>query len=195
MNQPAADGEIPFSIREKEGSKDKIVMGEKAVSYIKDGMVLMLDGSTSSYYLVPYLERFKDLIVITSGAKTALALAERNIRSFCTGGQMVTHSFSYVGEQAERFVRSLNADLLFFSCRGLADDGKMTEKSIEEANLRKTMFESAGKKILLCDSSKFNQKYFYNMGTLAEIDDLISEIDTPQGFEKMLKKNRGGDRK
>lgn len=173
----AADSEIPFLIRENEKSRAKVEMGRQAAGLIQDGMVLMLDGSTSAYNIVPYLKDFKDLIVVTSGAKTAVALAELNIRTFCTGGQMITHSFSYVGKQAEQFIRSINADLLFFSCRGLTQDGRMTDVSMEEANLRQVMFEHSKRKVLLCDSGKLGKVYFYNMGNAHDVDGIISNAD------------------
>ena len=179
LNQGAADREIPFFFRQQEKSSVKSRMGAKAASLVKDGMVVMLDGSTSAFHLVPYLAQRKDLIVVTSGAKTAVALAEANIRTFCTGGQMLIHSFSYVGEQAESFVKNINADILFFSCHGLTEDGYMTDPSIEEANLRKVMFRYCKKKILLCDSSKFGKTYFYNIGHIRDIDGVISEKELP----------------
>ena len=179
LNQGAADREIPFLLREHEKSSVKSEMGARAAELVEDGMVIMLDGSTSAYHLVPYLARKKDLIVVTSGAKTAVALAEANIPTFCTGGKMLIHSFSYVGEQAERFVRHINADLLFFSCHGLSDSGQMTERAVEEADLRRSMFSVCQKKILLCDSSKFGKTCFYNMGDVTEIDGIISEKPLP----------------
>ena len=188
LNIGSADKEIPFLFRENEQSNVKTVIGKKAAEFVKDGMVIMLDGSTSAYHIVPYLKRFKDLIVITSGAKTALSLAEANIKTFCTGGQMLIHSFSYVGEHAERFVSNINADLLFFSCRGLSEDGYLTDIAIEEANLRRAMFKNSKKKILLCDSSKFGKRFFYNMGELSEIDEVISDEPLPKSLLKDNKK-------
>ncbi len=186
LNQGAADREIPFLLRENEKSTVKAEMGAKAARLVSDGMVIMLDGSTSAYHLVPYLARRKDLIVITSGAKTAVALAEANIRTFCTGGQMLIHSFSYVGEQAESFVRNINADLLFFSCHGLTEQGQMTDRAIEEANIRKVMFTSCKKKFLLCDSSKFGKTCFYNMGSVQTIDGIISEKELPPSIAALM---------
>ena len=113
---------------------------------------------------------------------------EANIRTFCTGGQMLIHSFSYVGEQAESFIRNINADILFFSCRGLSDNGSMTDLSIEEANLRKVMFQYSKQKVLLCDSSKFGHTYFYNVGHVNQIDHIISERELPQTIAAMLPK-------
>ncbi len=186
LNKISADGEIPFLLRQNEKSNVKSVMGAKASGLVKDGMVIMLDGSTSAYHLVQYLTKYKDLIVVTSGAKTAVSLAEANIRTFCTGGQMIVNSFSYVGEQAEEFVRNINADILFFSCHGLTEDGRMTDRAIEEANLRKAMFKSCKKKILLCDSSKFGVTCFYNMGSVRDIDGIVTEGELPQSIREIM---------
>ena len=177
LNTAAAYREIPFFLHENEKSSTKAEIGRRAASMVKDGMVVMLDGSTSAYHMVPYLARLNNLTVITSGAKTAVALAEANIRTFCTGGQMIIHSYSYVGEQAEAFVRNINADILFFSCHGLDGQGRMTDNAIEEANLRKVMFSQSAKKVLLCDSSKIGKTYFYNMGNVADIDEIISDVE------------------
>ena len=179
LNRGAADREIPFFFRNQEKSAVKSRMGAQAAELVHDGMVVFLDGSTSAFHLVPYLAKKKDLIVVTSGAKTAVALAEANIRTFCTGGQMLIHSFSYVGEQAENCIRSFNADICFFSCHGLTEEGYMTDLSVEEANLRKIMFRFSKKKILLCDSSKFGKTCFYNIGHIRDIDGVISEKELP----------------
>ena len=188
VKEGSADREIPFLLRENERSSVKSEMGRRAVEYVEEGMVLMLDGSTSAYHLVPYLSRFKDILVVTSGAKTAVSLAEANIRTFCTGGQMIIHSFSYIGEQAEQFVRHINADLLFFSCNGLSDDGQMTERKLEEASIRRVMFERCRKKILLLDSSKFGKTAFYNMGSVSEIDAIVSDAPLPPHIAELVGK-------
>ena len=190
LHQGAADREIPFFFRQQEKSSVKSQMGAKAASLVKDGMVVMLDASTSAFHLVPYLAQRKDLIVVTSGAKTAVALAEANIRTFCTGGQMLIHSFSYVGEQAESFVRNINADILFFSCRGVTEQGYMTDPAVEEANLRKVMFQYSKQKVLLCDSSKFDQTYFYNIGHVSQMDHIISEVPLPEHIRHLLPEKR-----
>ena len=176
LNAAHALNEIPFSLRASEKSEIKSAIARRAAEAVEDGMVIMLDGSTSAYHMVPYLARRQNLIVITSGAKTALMLAEANIRTFCTGGQMIIHSYSYVGEQAEEFVRNFNADLLFFSCHGLDYDGTMSDNAIEEANLRRVMQKHAKKRILLCDSSKLGKRCVYNMGNARELDGIVSDV-------------------
>ncbi len=188
LNAATSFYEIPFSLRASEKSDIKYGIAKQAADFIEDGMVVMLDGSTSAYHMVPYLARYKNLTVITSGAKTALMLAEANIRTFCTGGQMIIHSYSYVGEQAEDFIRNFNADILFFSCHGLDSDGRMTDNAIEEANLRKVMLRHAKRKILLCDSGKIGKRCLYNMGEVGNIDSVISDIRLPTRITEMIGK-------
>lgn len=182
LNKRAADGEIPFAMRENEKSSGKALMGKKAAGLVHDGAVIMLDGSTSAYHLVSYIADYKDIIVVTSGAKTAVALAEKDITTFCTGGKMIVHSYSYVGQEAEEFVKKINADVLFFSCHGLSLDGVMSDPSVREANLRRVMMEQCKKKYLLCDGSKFGKTFFYNMGNVSELDGIISDAEIPESI-------------
>ena len=158
-----------------------------ASKYVRDGMVIMLDGSTSAYHLVPYLSKFKDIIVITSGAKTAVALAELQIPVFCTGGRMRTNSFSYIGKEAEDAVRKYNADIVFFSCHGLSEDGTMSDPSVDECHLRQVMMQKSREKYLLCDSSKLNKTYFYDMGSIGQLDGVISDEALPEKILEALK--------
>ena len=175
LHRGAADREIPFFFRNQEKSAVKSRMGARAAELVHDGMVVFLDGSTSAYHLVPYLARYKDLLVITSGAKTAVALAEANIRTFCTGGQMITNSFSYVGEDANATISRYNADIAFFSCRGLSDDKIPSDNSAEENEVRRTMMRNSKKRSLLCDSKKLGRVFLNNLGRPDEIDEIITE--------------------
>jgi DeoR/GlpR family transcriptional regulator of sugar metabolism len=187
LHKAAADGEIPFLLRENEKSSVKTEMGARAAALVEDGMVIMLDGSTSAYHLIPYLSKFKDIIVVTSGAKTAVALAELQIPVFCTGGRMRTNSFSYIGKEAEDAVQKYNADIVFFSCHGLSEDGRMSDPSVDECHLRQVMLEKSRQKYLLCDSSKLYKTYFYDMGNISQLDGVISDQPLPPELLRRIK--------
>lgn len=166
---------LPFVFRENEKSAAKTAMGRRAAELVSDGSVVLLDGSTSAFHLVPFLATKKELTIVTSGAKTALALAEAGLCTYCTGGKMLNNSYSYVGAQAEQFLGGINADVCFFSCRGLSDDGAVSDPSVEEVNLRRVMLSRSARSFLLCDKSKFGKRYFYNLCTLSELSGVISE--------------------
>ncbi len=173
----APDREIPYEVRAGEQGDAKAIMARRAAAYLHKGDVIFLDGSSSAAHMVDAIAEVDDVLVVTSGAKTAIALAERGVRVISTGGQMITRSFSYVGSHAEACVRGIRADVVFFSCRGLSDAGEMTDISIEEINLRRVMLERSRVRILLCDSSKFGKQYLYSLGYKSDLDAVISELD------------------
>lgn len=173
----APDREIPYEVRTGEQEDAKAIIARRAAQFLHKGDVVFLDGSSSAARMVDPICAVGDILVVTSGAKTAIALAERGVRVISTGGQMITRSFTYVGSHAEACIRAMRADVVFFSCRGLSDEGEMTDISIEEINLRRVMLERARTKVLLCDSSKFGKQYVYSLGYRDALDAVISELD------------------
>lgn len=182
-----ADQKIPFYLRQQEQNDAKSRIAARAIDFIRDGDIIMLDGSTSAYTIIPLLTKFHNLIVITNSAKSAFLLGNMGIENICTGGRMITHSLCYVGEDAERTVRNYNADVLFFSCRGLSMDGRLTDTSVEENDLRRQMLQQSARRVLLCDSSKLGNVYLNNLCSLQEVDDLICEKPVPQQLQTMLR--------
>ena len=183
----SADTKIPFLLREKEQDGAKAAIAEIAADCISDGDTIMLDGTTSAYHIISHLTNFKNLIVITSGAKASFALGQLGINNISTGGRMLNMGFSYVGDDACRCIERYNADILFFSCRGLSEDGWLSDNSIEENIVRRAMMHRAKKKILLCDSSKIGKTCLNNLCHISEIDEIICETELPNNIKYLLK--------
>lgn len=171
-----SEKEIPLLFREDQNNLSKKIIASRAAAHIKNGSVLFLDASSTVSYLIPELEKFSDVVVVTNSPKTSMRLAERGIRNYCTGGLMLVHSVAYVGSEAERFVSGINADLFFFSSRGYTEGGVITDSSAEEAALRRAMLKNAKKSIYLADSTKKNQKYMYNICAVPDVDAVIDEL-------------------
>ena len=170
---------IPFVIRELEQSDAKIAIAKKAIEYINDCDVIFLDASSSAYALVPYLTTKHQLTVITSGIKTLLALGEYGIKAISTGGDLVSSEQALVGEECYKTIAAFNADAAFFSCRGLSDDGLMTDISPEEVYVRRRMIAQSKNAYLMCASEKIGKKYTHNLGSIREITAVLSEKELP----------------
>ncbi len=170
-----AETEIPLILREEQNNKSKKIIAEKAASYIQNGDVIFMDASSTASYLIPYLKNFRDIIVITNSPKSSLRLGSENIKNYCTGGLLLAHSVAYVGNETLNFISHINADLFFFSSRGYSDDGYITDSSIEESEVKKAMMKNAAKSFYLCDSSKKQKKYMYNICRTKDIYMIIDE--------------------
>lgn len=176
---------IPFIIRELENSDAKNIIAKKAADLVCDGDVIMLDASSSAYNMIPFLAQKSNITVITSGTKTILRLGEYGINAYSTGGHLMPSCQSLVGDDAYNTIEKYNADVVFFSCRGISPDGKLTDFSIEENLVRIKMIKHSKKSVLLCASEKFNKAYMHNLCDIDNIDYVISEIE----FSKEIFKN------
>ena len=174
LNTRSPDKRIPLFVRSMENNSEKNEIAKKAIRFIEDGYTIMLDASTTAYYILSHLHEFKNLLIITNGAKTALEAASMGIRTICTGGELTSDSFSYVGSDAEATLRKYNADIAFFSCRGLLENGIATDSSIFENSLRRIMIENSTKSYLLCDKNKIGKKYLNTLCNTKNIDGIIT---------------------
>ena len=167
---------VPFFARTMASDVVNDGIALKALGHIHNGQTLMLDASTTVSALIPHLKRFKDLTIITNASAPMTGLQELDAKVYVIGGLMPRHSLGYVGYLAEDMVRNFNADILFFTCGGIALDGRISSPFEEEAGVQRAMLRHARKKILLCDREKFGRECLYNLTTLEEIDTLISDV-------------------
>lgn len=172
-----SDRRIPLSVRDYECIEEKRAIAVKAAKEIKDGDTVMLDASTTAGCLVPHIAKLKNVLVITNGARTALELNSFGIKTLCSGGELTPESSSYIGPDAEKMLSGYNADIAFFSCRGLTEDGAATDTSIMENSMRRIMMKNSKRKFLLCDSSKIGKKYLSSLCSKDEIDGIISDAE------------------
>lgn len=171
----SASREVPLYVREQQNGDAKRIIAAQAAKYLHDGQVIFLDASSTAMYLIRHLEDYHSMTIITNGLKTAQELRESSHKVYCTGGLMLHNSSAYVGDYATDFVRHFNADLFFFSSRGVSEDGRITDASGEETQVRRVMFEQSRKRIFLCDHSKLGQVYCYNLCSVNQVDDFIKD--------------------
>ena len=178
------DARVPMFLRNLAHTDEKNAIARKCATHIKDGYTLMLDASTSAYCLVPYLASFKNLFVITNCAHTAIALASMGIKTLSVGGEITTDSYCCYGPDAERTVSGYNADVAIFSCRGINEQGALTDSTIFENSIRRIMMNNSRRKIALCDSSKFGKTYLHTLCHKGDVDEIICEGVLPDFLKK-----------
>ena len=173
---------IPFAIREYEQADEKIVIAKKAAELVHDGDVVMIDSSSSAFSVIPFLAEKNNLTVVTNSVKALEELAEYKINSYSTGGSLLSACMSLVGHNALTMLESINANILFFSCRGISDDGWISDISVEENIIRKKMIEKSERQYLLSAGEKFGKTYFHNLCHINDITGVISETDSLPDF-------------
>ena len=163
-----------FRIHQNSFAKKKIALS--AIKLIKNGDMIFLDGSTSSFFIAEYLSEFKNIRVITNGIDTLSLLAKNGITAYSTGGQVSEQNRSVViGRYAEQMIGNFHADVAFFSTNCLTDDGEIYDCFEEENFLRSAMIKNATKSVFLCDGTKFGKHPLFRLCNLNDVDYIISD--------------------
>ncbi len=170
-----AQRELPLFLREQQNVAAKRDIAARAAQYLRDGQVIFMDASSTAMFLIKYFEGYQNLTIVTNGMKTAQVLSGLSHKTYCTGGLMLHNSSAYVGDYAADFVRHFNADIFFFSSRGVSEDGRITDASSEENHIRRVMLEQSRQHIFLCDSSKRGKTYCYNLCRLDQLDTCVTD--------------------
>lgn len=167
--------EIPYSEREVTRMKEKQMMAIKAASMVQPRDRILLDASSSAWYLAAALPDMP-LTVLTNSIKVSLELATKDkIEVVCTGGILTRRSLSYVGPLAEQALEQYYVNKAFLSCKGVHLERGLTESNELHARLKQKMIGMADEVILLADSSKFGQQDFAQVTSLHEVQMLVTD--------------------
>ena len=178
---------IPFLIRELEQSNEKLIIAKKAASLVTDGNVIFMDASTTAYNMLPFLAEKRDITIITNGLKILNAICdnkEYKIKVVATGGDLHPSCLAFVGEDARSTIKKYNADVCFFACRGLSEDGRLTDISPDEDNVRLKMIEHSKSSYLLCTAEKIGKLYHHNICHISEINGAIFAEEPCEALKK-----------
>ena len=180
----------PQELREKEFVTEKDIIAKKCLELINDGDTVMVDASSTGLQLIKLLSTKNSIIVVTNSSKASFFSSKTGVKTFVTGGETSKTSFGYVGSFAEEFIRRFNADICFFSVSSLTLDGRLTDSSISENQISKTMINCSKKSVLLLNSQKIGEPQLNTLCTLNDIDFVSSEKDIsdifPQHKEKFI---------
>ncbi len=166
---------LPQVIREREHSEAKAIIGRKCLSLIAESDTIMVDASSTALSLLRLLPEKKSVVVITNNAKAPLLLAETNVKTLVSGGELAKNTYAYVGSYAEDFMRDFHADIAFFSVRTLTRDGKLTDNAIAENAVRRIMLKNSRRRVLMLDSEKIGPPCISTLCDLGEIDCVVCE--------------------
>lgn len=167
-------------------AKRKIALS--AIKLIKNGDVIFLDSSTSSYMIAEYLKEFSNLKVITNGIDTLSLLAKNNIQGYSTGGVISADNKStLVGQIAHETISRFHANIAFFSAQAMNKNGEIYDCFEQENYLRKVMMSNADVKVFLCDDNKIDHSSSFRLCSIKEIDYVISNYDLTNFLDEEFK--------
>lgn len=148
-----------FMLRYKNNVAAKLAIAREAAILVEDGDSILLDASSTDYYLARALSERKRLRVVTNGFEVARELAQNPSNSvILIGGVVNNNSSSVTGLLSERIIEELHIEKAFLSCSGFSLERGMTEILLAEAQIKRKVIESSQQLFALVDSSKFGKE-------------------------------------
>lgn len=179
--------EASTEYRTRQYRPEKQAIAAAAFDLIAPGQAVVLDDSTTGLYLAELLPQRQPLTVITNFQHALNALTGHpGIAVIGLGGQYYQWCDAYMGSLTLDALRSLRADVLFMSTPAVTD-GVCFHQHHDAALVKKAMFESAAKRVLMVDHSKFTARALHAHIPLRDFDVVITDDGTPQGTVDALR--------
>jgi DeoR/GlpR family transcriptional regulator of sugar metabolism len=173
--------EPQFDVKQKIQSQEKLAIARYAAeNFVMDGDIIILEGGTTVASMVRFLNA-KDLTILTNGFKTTMQALPLlcDLSLMICGGILRDPSYTLVGPQAEAFFGEFQAHKFFVCGSGLSIENGLTDPNILEIQVKRAMWNSAEKTILLMDSSKFGISSLASIIPLQSIDILVTDRGAP----------------
>ncbi|GGJ91069.1 putative HTH-type transcriptional regulator YulB [Lentibacillus kapialis] len=179
--------EVPYFEREIMNVNEKREIAVEAVKQVAEGDKLILDASTTAWYMAKSLPNIS-LTILTNSIKVAMELSSKHqITVISTGGILLSESLSFVGPLAEDSLDNYHVKKAFISCKGLHLDHGISESNEQQARMKKKMIQSADNVYLMIDHSKFGIQTFSHISNLGMINHIIADGKVDGRFIKQLK--------
>jgi DeoR/GlpR family transcriptional regulator of sugar metabolism len=177
-----------FGIRHQEHTVEKNLIGRVAAQLVSDGDSILLDASSTAYYLALNLKERSRLRAVTNGIEIARLLAQNTSNTvILIGGVVSADGSSVTGLLSEQIIAELRIQKAFVSCSGFSVESGMTEVHLEEAQLKRKAIESARQVFALVDSRKIGHEDLTPFARAEQITHLFTDSAITDEWKSRLK--------
>lgn len=155
----------------------KISIAKKAISLIKDGMVVLTGGGTTIIEVAKFLPENLHATFFTISPFVAIELAKYSkIEVILIGGLFSKNSQVTYGGHVINQLSEISADLCLLGTSALHPTDGLTDTDWEINQLKKTMLNFSKRTAVPCISEKLDISLRFKVAPLENIDYLITEL-------------------
>jgi DeoR/GlpR family transcriptional regulator of sugar metabolism len=167
-----------FTTRARMNEGAKKAIARMAAELVSDGDSILLDASTTVFHMASFLEKRRNLTVITNGIDVGRELARNPSNTvMLLGGILRTDGTAITRPSSDQLLMDLHIKTAFMSSSGFSIEAGLTEVDLNEALFKRVMTASASQLIAVVDSSKFG---IVNLTSFARIEQIKQFITDQQ---------------
>lgn len=184
--------DIPYAVKRGQNQRAKDAVANLASQLIQNGDSVILDAGSTTCQLALTLADRRNLTIVTNDLLIGQTVADYpGVRLLVTGGELLTSTYTLLGERAVAFVEDLRVDWTFLGADAIDLESGITNTNALEVPLKRAMLAAAHTSVVLADSSKFGKHALIRVAGVDEIDTIISDEalddDVAQSYRARLK--------
>lgn len=150
-------GEPSFAQKRRTAAAVKRAIAQIAAELVPPDATVWIDAGTTALELGARLLARRDLTIVTHSIPLAARAVENEdgARVLLVGGEVRAISGAAVGALALEWTRHLRADWCFLGASGLHSSEGASTTEVGEAALKTAILKRCQRKVLLCDSTKW----------------------------------------
>jgi DeoR/GlpR family transcriptional regulator of sugar metabolism len=181
--------EDSFKSRMHRSSAAKARLGKAAAAMVGEGETLFLDSSSTAYHVARALLDAGGRHTIITNSQPIMDLVASHPTSeselIGIGGTLRRLTRSFVGPGATGAVQAHFADRVFFSIKGLARDGELTDADVLEAEVKRRMVERAEDAVLLIDGTKLASRGLSVIAHISAVGQVVAADLDAEGAARL----------
>lgn len=140
---------------------------------------IALDVGTTIYFVAEALASRQQVKIFTNSIRSASYLSSKGVETYLAGGKIRGEEMSTSGPSTVSQFETLWFDVAFIGVSGLTPQG-IFDYSFEETDMKRIYLTRASRRMVLCDSTKFNRMSLVHVAELADFNTLICD-EAPTG--------------
>lgn len=169
---------------------EKIIIAQKAISLLKDGAVIFIDGGTTCMELARLLPEHLKLTCFTLSLTVAMELLDKeNVTVIFVGGQISKVAQLAVGASAVHNLSEIKVDYGFIGTGYVDALHGLTEFDWDIVQMKKAVIKASKKTVLLSISEKLNSQHRYKSCDVNAINTMITELHPENNLLNLFRNN------
>ncbi len=167
----------------------KDIIGNKALSLISDGQVIIISGGTTNLAFSKLIPLDLKATIYTYSLPIAMQLSQHpNLELVFIGGKMQKKAMVTIGMDVVQVLSKVKADICFMGSSSINVRLGLTETGYEVSLVKKAMMQASDKVVCMVTSEKLNTKTPYLVCELNKLNTIITDLNPKSTiFEEYLK--------
>ncbi len=178
------------------GARKLLMAGEKTkiakltAEIIPDNSSMFINLGTTVECVAECLVDRNGILVITNNINVASTLwPSRSIEVMIAGGTIRHSDGGIVGTSTEEFIDKFKPDYAIIGCSAIDDTGEFFDYDLREVRVTQAIFRQARSVILVTDSMKLDRRAPVKVGTLTDVDILVTDDAISDEFVEVCRQN------